>query len=255
MTRRALALAATLLASTATAASGAVRASEPAPASDPGRASDHIAPLPIGTDTRGVFARLVHGDVVVTFKPAAAGRYRRIAGRNVQVGCVTIFRTTRSGAATEKVWAGGRLIAPRRRGPLRAFVGERGRRPDYCTVQLVRGRAEIAAVPVSARGAIYLDERRTVDDILGLLLLTQGASGNPTSPARMQTLSKGLVVPVSGPEQPPPAGHVAYWTDGTNEVYLGALTHFGTLFFYQYVISSDVVTTNMLDWLSGQNDP
>lgn len=70
----------------------------------------------------------------------------------------------------------------------------------------------------------------------------------------MQTLTKGLVVPVSGPEQPPPTGHVGYWTDGTNEVYLGALSQYGVLFFYQYGISDDVVTTNVLDWLRGQND-
>jgi hypothetical protein len=218
----------------------------------------HTAALPIGTDTHGVLARLVRGDVVVTFKRGAAGRYRRIAGRTVEVGCVTIVRTTRSGAASEKVWAGGRLIAPRGRTPLREFVGERGGRPDYCVVHLLTGRAPrtpIAAVPVSARGATYLDERTTVRDLLGLLLLTQRPSGRPTSPASMQTLTKGLVVPVSGPEQPPPTGHVGYWTDGTNEVYLGALSHYGVLFFYQYAINNDVVTTNVLDWLSGQNDP
>ena len=74
--------------------------------------------------------------------------------------------------------------------------------------------------------ATYLDERSTVRDLLGLLLLTQLPSGRPTSPASMQTLTKGLVVPVSGPEQRPPTGHVGYWTDGTDEVYLGALSHY-----------------------------
>jgi hypothetical protein len=244
ITRRALGLAAVLLAFAAPAASGAVR--------------DHIAVLPIGTDTHGVLARIVRGDVVITFKRGAAGRYRRIAGHTVEVGCVSLIRTTSSGAATERGFAGGRLIAPRRRAPLREFVGESGRRPDYCAVQLLTGRTsrvEIAAVPVSARGATYLDERRTVREIVGLLLLTQRPSGRPTSPASMQTLTRGLVVPVAGPEQRPPLGHVGYWTDGTNEVYLGALSHYGVLYFYQYEISSDVVTTNVLDWLSGQDNP
>lgn len=244
MTRHALALAAALLAVVATAASGAVRSHTPA--------------LPVGTDTHGVLARLVRANVVVTFKRAAAGRYRRIAGRTVEVGCMTIVRTTRSGAASEKIWAGGRLVAPRSRAPLSEFIGERGGRPDYCVVQLLRGRAskvEIAAVPLSARGATYLDDRSTVRELLGLLLLTQRPSGSPTSPASMQALTKGLVVPVSGPQQPPPTGHLGYWTDGTNEVYLGALSHYGVLFFYQYAISNDVVTTNVLDWLNGQNDP
>lgn len=244
MTRRALALAAALLTLVATAASGAVRGHTPA--------------LPIGTDTHGILARLVRADVVVTFKRPAAGRYRRIAGRTVEVGCVTIVRTTRSGAASEKVWAGGRLVAPHRRAPLREFIGERGGKPDYCVVQLLTGRAskvEIATIPVSARGATYLDDRTTVRELLGILLLTQRPSGGPTSPASMQTLTRGLVVPVSGPQQPPPTGHLGYWTDGTNEVYLGALSHYGVLFFYQYAISNDVVTTNVLDWLNGQTDP
>jgi len=243
ISRRALGLAVAMLVYAAP-ASGAVR--------------DHAATLPIGTDTHGVLARLVRGDVVVTFKRGAAGRYRQIAGRTVKVGCVTLERLTTSGAASEKLWAGGRLNAPRGRSPLREFLGGGRRRPDYCTVQLVRSHAasvEIAAVPVSARGATYLDERRTVRTVLGLLLLTQGPSGPPTSPARMETVTKGLVVPVAGPEQRPPAGHIGYWTDGTNNVYLGALSHNGVLFFYQYEISSDIVTTNMLEWFNGQNDP
>lgn len=244
MTRRALALAAVLLASAATPAFGAV--------------TGHTAALPIGTDTHGVLARIVHGYVVITFKRDAAGQYRRIAGRTVEVGCVALLRTTASGAASDRVFTGGRLTAPHRRAPLREFVGETGRRPDYCAVQLLQGgtsRVEIAAVPVSARGATYLDERRTVGEILDLLLVTQRPSGLPTSAASMQTLTRGLVVPVSGPEQPPPVGHVGYWTDGTNEVYLGALSHYGVLYFYQYEISSDTVTTNVLDWLSGQDNP
>jgi hypothetical protein len=48
---------------------------------------------------------------------------------------------------------------------------------------------------------------------------------------------------------------VGYWTDGTNEVYLGALSRYGMLFFYQYVINTDIVTTNVMDWLTGQDDP
>lgn len=242
--RRAIGLAAALLASAAAAASAAPR--------------DHTAALPIGTDTNGVLARLVRGNVVITFERGAAGRYRRIAGRTVQVGCVRLIRTTASGAASDRVFTGGRLIAPRHRAPLREFVGETGRRPDYCAVQLLQGgtpHVEIAAVPVSARGATYLDERRTVREIVGLLLLTQRPDGRPTSVASMQTVTRGLVVPVAGPEQRPPTGHVGYWTDGTNEVYLGALSHYGVLFFYAYEINSDIVTTNVLDWLSGQDNP
>lgn len=242
--RRALAVAAVLLASAATAASAAVRSAD-------------AAPLPLGTDTHGVLARFANGGVVFTFTHGAAGRYGQIAGRTVEVGCMTLVQTTRSGAATQKIWAGGRLVAPQRRTPLRAFIGERGRRPDYCAVQLLRpgaSRVEVAVVPVSARGARYLDERTTVRELIGLLLLTQGPSGRPSTPSSMQAVTHGQVVPVSGPQQRPPAGHVGYWTDGTNKVYLGALTHFGTLFFYQYEIDSDIVTTNLLDWLNGQDD-
>jgi hypothetical protein len=69
----------------------------------------------------------------------------------------------------------------------------------------------------------------------------------------MQALSGGHVVPVSGPEQRPPPGHAGYWTDGSNDVYVGELTHYGTLFFFDSQINTDIVTTNMLDWLTGQN--
>jgi hypothetical protein len=246
MARRALGVAAALLAATATTASGAVR-----PSGD-------VAPLPIGTDTHGVLARVVGSDAVFTFKPAAAGRYRRIAGHTVEAGCVALVRTTRSGAATEKIWAGRRLLASQRRSPLRVFIGERGGKPDYCAVLLIRPRGtplEVAAVPVSAKGARYLDERTTVRTLLGLLLLTSGPSGHPTPASSMQAVTHGEVVPVAGAEQPPPAGHVGYWTDGANVVYLGALTHSGVLFFYQYDISTNIVTTNVLDWLNGQDDP
>ncbi len=197
-------------------------------------------------------------DVVFTFTRRAAWRFRRIAGRTVKVGCVNVVRTTHSGAATDKIWAGRRLTAPQHRSPLLAFIGERHGKPDYCLVALVRpgaASADVAVVAASARGARYLDERSTVREVLGLLLFTQTPSGAPASAASMQTLTRGQVVPVTGPEQRPPAGHVGYWTDGMNEVYLGALTHSGTLFFYQYEISSDIVTTNILDWLTGQDDP
>ena len=215
-----------------------------------------VRPLPVGTDSHGVIARFGHATAVVTFTHAAAARYRRIAGRTVQVGCVAIVRTTHSGALIEYVAASQRMVAPRRRKPMRAFIGERGGRPDYCTVQLVRRHApptEIAEVPISARGATYLDERRTVQDILGVMLLADSPSGRPLSAARMQALSGGHVVPVSGPEQPPPPGHAGYWTDGSNDVYVGELTHYGTLFFFDSQINTDIVTTNMLDWLTGQN--
>jgi hypothetical protein len=138
------------------------------------------------------------------------------------------------------------------------FIGERGGKPDYCAVLLVRPRGtpvEVAAVPVSAKGARYLDERTTVRTLLGLLLLTSGPSGRPTPAGTIQAVTHGEVVPVSGAEQPPPPGLVGYWTDGANQVYLGALTHFGVLLFYQYDISSNIVTTNVLDWLNGQDDP
>jgi hypothetical protein len=246
MSRR-LALAAALLASAGSPA-GAAAASPAAT----------TRPLPVGTDGHGVLARVVRASVIVTFKHPATARYRRIAGRTVEVGCVAIVRTTRAGALVEDIWAGQRLLAPRRRQPLHAFVGERGGKPDYCTVQLLRRhapRVEIAVVPVSDRGATYLNQRATVRDILNQLLLAGSAGGRPTSPARMQALTHGHVVPLTAAQQPPPMGHVGYWTDGHNEIYLAALTHAAKLFFYDYRISDYVVTTNLLDWLSGQNDP
>jgi hypothetical protein len=95
-------------------------------------------PLPVGVDAHGVPARYVHATVVVTFTHAAADRYRRIAGHPVKVLCVAILATTHSGAITDEIWAGLRLIAPKHRRPLTAFIGGHGGRPDYCTVKLLR---------------------------------------------------------------------------------------------------------------------
>lgn len=216
------------------------------------------APLPTGTDTHGVLARLVRDEVVVTFTHGAAARYRRIAGGRVQVGCVAIVQTTRTGAITEERWIDRRGIAPHRRESLRASLRGLGSRPDYCTVKLVHGRAagaEIAVIPISERGAGYLDERKTVRDIQRLVVLTESPSGRPTSAARMQAITAHHVAPVSGPEQRPPRGHAAYWTNGSNEFYLGELSRSGALYFFESQLKTQVVTTNMLDWLSGQDDP
>jgi hypothetical protein len=188
------------------------------------------------------------GQVLVTFSSAAAARYRQIAGRTVGVDCVAIEWADPTGAPISSVRKTARLIVPRRRSRLIArFPGPPApRQPDYCTVDHVSPRAsssEIAAVPLTPRGAAYLDGKRTVADVLEVLALAEpDQHGVPPSASRLARLSEGHVVPVSASGQ-------AHWTDGRTELSVGESTRFGSVYFYDAHVDTGVVTSNMLAWI------
>jgi hypothetical protein len=211
--------------------------------------------LPVGTDGRGVLARRHGGEVELTFTSRAAARYRRIAGRRVDAGCTTILETGPAGDATDETDVGQVLVAPRMRRSFSADIG--GGHFDFCTVKLDESKpssaVEIASVAVSRHGAIYLSERHTARDVLyALFLVSLHASRTPPSAARIERLSRGYVVPLSGPTARPPAGRVGYWTDGRAETHVAELTFDGTVFFFDSSLGTGVVTTNLLGWIESQ---
>jgi hypothetical protein len=215
-----------------------------------------VKQLPLNTDGHGVSVRRKGKEVVITFAKQAAASYNKIAGHRVDAGCETLDQTGGSGYAIATSGTGEVLVAPRRRRPFSAFVGPGGF--DFCTVKLHQSKGqgatvEIAAVPVSRRGAIYLNERQTARDVLSVLVLVSLPSDTaPPAATQIQRRTHGQVAPLPGPNTRPPANLVGYWTDGRAEVYVAELTYDGTLFFFDGKLDTGVDTTNLFGWMSGQ---
>jgi hypothetical protein len=78
---------------------------------------------------------------------------------------------------------------------------------------------EIEMVPVTERGAIYIDEDATARGLRLPGFTDPGAAdGPPASIAAVVELWEGTVVAMAGPDASPPQGKVGYWTDGTRAV-------------------------------------
>lgn len=187
---------------------------------------------------------------------AQAGRiYDTIAGRRIEVGCTILVRTAGTGYAVTTAHSGQSLRAPRRPKSLRVPVG-RGQF-DFCTISLPAARnatpVEVVTVPVSKRGATYLDELQTARNVLGVVpLVTVSPPRHPPSEARLRKLTHGRAIGLSAKHLIPPANHVGYWTNGHGTIYVAELTYYGALFFYEEDLDTGLVVTDLLGWASGQ---
>jgi hypothetical protein len=209
-------------------------------------------PLPVG-EADGVRIVRERGAIVVVFTPSARKLWRRVAGRRVSVYCTEFME---NGTA-----AGGSTIRAPKRGR-RIRTGDLTRGLDYCDVSLdVRsGRRPIAAIPLTQRGAVYVDEREKTSQMTSILLLAghlaekQSGRGAPSAEqllARWPKLARYLV-PLGGPAETPPPGRVGYWSDGAEHVAVVTLSTSGRRLFIEN--EGDVLHTNVAGYIYGGSE-
>jgi hypothetical protein len=216
------------------------------------------ADLPVG-EADGVRVVRERGGIVVVFTAKADKLYKRIAGKRVLVSCTEILE---DGASTGEIT----LRAPRHRGKL--VTGDRTRGMDYCRVWLARrtvkrhgqrfrlGRREIVSIPLTQRGAVFIDEETKTRDMLQLSLIASVVEerdklpGHPTYEqltAKFPRLAK-IVAELAAPSDSPPAGKVGYFSDGAEHVALVTVSASGRRLFIE-TAADDYFATNVADYI------
>ncbi len=216
------------------------------------------AQLPLGEDD-GVRIVRERGALVVVFGQRADGLRRRVAERRVSLYCDTFIPPNEDGLAGTE--SGGMTYRMPRRGR-RLRTGDGTRDLDVCRLWLeprparreVARAVLIAAVPMSKRGAVYLDELERTRAMLAVQIGAQLLPG-PSLPtteeltARVPRLpSSGLrVVGLASPEDTPPAGAVGYHSSGGQGFALVVLSRSGRRLFISY--EGDVLRTNVANYI------
>jgi hypothetical protein len=208
--------------------------------------------LPVG-EAEGVRIVRERGAIVVVFTPQAKKLWRRVAGRRVSVLCTEFLDDgTAGGGTTMRAPKGGRKIR----------TGDLTRGMDYCNVSLEprrRGRSSelIVSVPLTQRGAVFVDEREQVRLLMGILFLAGHLAEKRNLPGAVtaeQLLARwprldGHVVPLGGPTETPPPKSVGYWSDGAQHLAVVTLSTLGRRLFIEY--EGDVLHTNVADYIYG----
>jgi hypothetical protein len=226
------------------------------------------AQLPVG-EADGVRIVREREALVVVFTPRAAGLYRRVSGKRVSVLCWEFTEDAVNGG-------GGTLRAPKRRRPLR--TGDLTRGMDYCRVWLEartvrqggqrqrRPREVIVSVPLTQRGAVFLDEQEKAQSlhvllhIIGIDQQERGADNWPT-PAqllvsrigrRLRHLGSRLVA-LENPTDTPATGTTGYYSDGQQHVVAATVSASGRRLFIEYE-PDGVLRTNVAGYIYGDLD-
>lgn len=233
-----------------------------------------VAALPVG-QARGVrVEQPARGSLTVIFSERAARLYRRIAGREVRVGCWHI------GSGGRYDGGGVPVFAPRR--GRRLVTGDGVRDWDYCRVWLpartVRRRGGtaryprqlIVSIPLSQKGAALLDEQEKAVTLVQLLTAA-GQEGWPhlTGPflaaadaiARSNGVLRTLgshgwpgahpLVALAAPDQTPAPGAVGYFSDGAERAAAVALSGSGRRLFVE-IGPDEELHTNLTSHLFGR---
>ena len=151
-------------------------------------AADAQGELPVG-EAEGVRIVRERGAIVVVFTPHAKKLWRRVAGRRVSVLCTEFLGDGTAGG-------GATMRAPKRGRKIR--TGDLTRGMDYCDVSLEprrRGRSSklVVSVPLTQRGAVFLDEREVARGLFGLLVAIDFAfeeRGSGVHPTVEQVLTR-----------------------------------------------------------------
>jgi hypothetical protein len=216
-------------------------------------AAAQAAGLPL--QTGGVRAQNTSHGVKVTFGPKAKDLYKRIAGRRVTVGCTTVPPT--DGPVLDREDSGASettiLIAPKKRRALRFSDGRTTY--DTCRLQARRtrkrkggGRDVITVVdlslPLTQRGAVFLDERRiaaVLDVAIGLVEPPKGRTNYRTTAEVLGRLDQ--LVALDDPNATPPPRFVGLYSDGAQHATAVAVTSSGRRVFID--VNADVMSTNL----------
>jgi hypothetical protein len=204
--------------------------------------------LPVG-EADGVRITKDRGKVV--FTPAATKLWRRVAGRVIVLDCIKFVPDgTELGGIDIRVPKRGRRVTTE---GLAAGA-------DYCTIALParrKGRRDkvVRSIPLSQRGAVFLDEREVARGLFGLLVAIDFAfeeRGPGAYPTAEQVLTRfpqfrGHVIPLPGPADTPPPRTIGYWSDGAAHVAVVALATAGRRLFIEY--EGDVLHTNVSGYI------
>ena len=225
--------------------------------------------LPVG-EAEGVRLVRERGAVVVIFTARAERLYKRIAGKLVKVSCTELPDDEGPGlviSSTGEVT----LRAPRRGGKLR--TGDLTRGMDYCRVRLPartvtrkgnRSRIPervVVSVPLTQKGAVFLDEEEKASDLLGTLLLAGFVADElkldvyPTHAQLIAEYPKAakVIVALANPTDSPPAGLVGYYSDGQEHIVLAIMSASGRRLFVEFA-ADDVLSTNISGFIFGDSD-
>jgi hypothetical protein len=203
--------------------------------------------LPVG-ESDGVRIVRERGAIVVVFTKSANRLLRQVAGRRVSVYCSEFIEDgLNSGGATYRV--------PRRVWREPHAVRRKGRRGQTA-------RKLMVSIPLTQRGAVYLDEEEKTYEMMrvllaaGLLAERRGTTEALTYDELLTGLLKGVpgprrlgLVPMAGPAETPPAGKVGYWSDGAQHVAVVTLSTRGRRLFIEH--QADVLHTNVADYIYG----
>ena len=115
-------------------------------------------------------------------------------------------------------------------------------------------------MPLTQRGAVYLDEEKNVHLMMSVLFLAGLEAedrGEATSPTAEQLLSwrprlRRVVSALAGPDDTPPAGRVGYWSDGAQHVAVVTVSALGRRLFWEG--EGDVLHTNVAGYVYGGID-
>lgn len=223
--------------------------------------------LPTGR-ANGIAIGWKDGTMTVVFGKSAKPLYRKIAGRRVTVSCWHIADggTGDGGGVTFRAPRQGRTL----------HTGDSVRDWDYCSIWRAasrsrRGRATfhhprqfLAAIPLSQKGAVFLDEHLKATTMSALFIFAQRDDeqewGPFKEPARFvaDVEARGLpsrvgpgrlrVVALAGADETPPPGAIGYYSDGADRAAMVTLAATGRRLFVE-LDRDKVLRTNVIEHL------
>lgn len=217
--------------------------------------------LPTG-EAKDVLIKPTGSDTVVSFHRGAAARYKVIAGRKILVTCTSLGRPAGPGIEVENSLTTD-STAPKRRRPFRAGL-DAGKR-DYCEVSRARfsrrrgnrrttyGERVIATVPLTQRGAVFLDEREKVGGLFALvteadILADRRRDGRYPPASEVARQTRGRAVALATAQDTPPAGKLGVFTN-QKEITVAVLSATGRRLYIQ--LQGDQVATNVIEFFAG----
>ena len=222
------------------------------------------ADLPVG-EAEGVRIVKERGAIVVVFTQRAEPLRKRVAGKFVSVHCTELLPDgAHSGGATQRAPKRGRRIR----------TGDKTRGMDYCRVSLAPrtvkrdgerrrlGRQLVVSIPLTQKGAVYLDEESKTGDMIGVLVIAgiyaQEAKPEayPTPTQLIAAIEKETgrvprdIVALATPAATPPAGKVGYYSDGQEHIAAVVLSASGRRLFFE-AAADEVLHTNVARYIFG----
>jgi hypothetical protein len=218
------------------------------------------ADLPVG-EAHGVRLVRDHGSLVLIFSQRAAKLRERFNSPYAWMECTKlgeVFSTS----------SGGNLDVPATGRRFSTGIGTR--RADFCdfflrshTVQrngnrIHFPRRELVSIPLTQKGAVYVDERTRAAKMYGVLGLAfvikvdQHLPGYPTGAQLFKKFPKlaKVVVELAAPTDSPPPKRIGYYSDGLEHIAVVMLSASGERLFLE-LSAGDVLSTNVAAYLPG----